>query len=97
MSTNANYKKKRTDDVSFNSSEVPAMQRDQKQYLPTSKIQAPYSPFSVVPSQGKNYQTSHLINIYNENRLAAMSHIKQMNPKYRNLIIPVLPDSINKF
>lgn len=36
-------------------------------------------------------------NFYNENRLSSMSHIKQINPKYKNYIIPVLPGLLNKF
>lgn len=61
-----------------------------------SKLPVPYSPIAVVPNC-KVIPSSNLINIHHESRLAAISHIKQMNPKYRNVIIPVLPDSIKKF
>jgi hypothetical protein len=33
---------------------------------------------------------------YIENRLNSMSHVKQINSKYRNSIIPVLPGAFNK-
>ena len=37
------------------------------------------------------------VSYFLENRLNSMSHIKQINPKFRNFIIPVLPSAFNKF
>jgi hypothetical protein len=51
------------------------------------------------PSKPINTKTEHkpIGSNYIENRLHSMSHIKLINPKYRNIIIPVLPGAINKF
>jgi hypothetical protein len=46
-------------------------------------------------SKMKNGQNITVSN-YFENRLNSMSHIKQINPLFRNFIIPVLPGAFNK-
>jgi hypothetical protein len=46
-------------------------------------------------SKMKNGQNIRVSN-YFENRLNSMSHIKQINHKFRNFIIPVLPGAFNK-
>jgi hypothetical protein len=56
----------------------------------------PYSPFKI-STANPSCNSKNNLTIYNENRLASISHIKLINPKYRNVYIPVLPDSINKF
>ena len=48
------------------------------------------------PSKIKIDQNSAEKSFYVENRLNSMSHIRQINSKYRNTIIPVLPVAINK-
>lgn len=69
----------------------------QSQQIPQQNIQNLQSA-----QTSKNYQSylsiqnPPVVSIFNENRLSAMSHIKQLNPKYKNHIIPVLPDLINK-
>jgi hypothetical protein len=51
----------------------------------------------IPPSLPSNISQIIIKTAYNENRLKSMSHIKQINPKYRNYIIPVLPGAFNKF
>lgn len=51
-----------------------------------------------VHHEGKNKnRSSSEVSKYIENRLNSMSHIKQINSKFRNFIIPVLPGAFNKF
>ena len=59
-------------------------------HIPNKKIH-PYS----IPSP--KFVQNPLEAVYTENRLQSMSHIKQMKPKYKNFIIPVLPGAFNKF
>ncbi len=84
---NDNYKKHRGLNYDY----------DSKQNIPNKPKIVPYSPFGGIHSGKNNAYNANYINNYNDHRLAAISHIKQMNPKHKNLIIPVLPDSINKY
>lgn len=55
------------------------------------------SNVNIPPTQPSNITQVIIKTAYNENRLKSMSHIKQINPKYRNYVIPVLPGAFNKF
>lgn len=44
-----------------------------------------------------NFNNTVLGSGYNESRLSSMSHIKQIAPRYKNYVIPLLPGVFNKF
>jgi hypothetical protein len=70
----------------------------------TEKIMSVLNNLKGTGSSPSNKPTSSKIKIENsceksfyiENRLNSMSHIKLINSKYRNSIIPVLPGAFNK-
>ena len=45
--------------------------------------------------QIKNINQQNLSNEYNIIRISSMSYVKQLNTKYRNNIIPVIPNRLN--
>lgn len=100
---NMNYKKKRMGEGGMNqmnqmNTSGDYSKRNDYNRNSTGRMGVPYSPFNQYQAEVRqNTSNPHIVNFYNEKRIASMSHIKQMNPKYKNLIIPVLPDALNKF
>jgi hypothetical protein len=47
-------------------------------------------------SKMDNFNTNVLGNTYKESRLASMSHIMILKPKYKNYVVPVLPGQFIK-
>ena len=66
------------------------------QFKQSNSINKNLPHVSIPPSQPLNVTQPIIKSAYNDNRLKSMSHIKQINPKYRNYIIPVLPGAFNK-
>ena len=64
----------------------------QKQFLLNSSklVNTPNKNVAVV---GKTSLNTSMNNYYQENRTQSMSHIRQLNPKNKNFIIPVLPSN----
>ncbi len=91
-----NFKRSRGDRTSTSSNKFPHNidHKNLKQFQPFNKN---ISHSNISQTQPTNITQSIIKNAYNENRLKSMSHIKQINPKYRNYVIPVLPGAFNKF
>ena len=96
---NENFKRTRGDKTSpsiSNSSENFPKNNDKIQFKQSNSINKNLPHVSIPPSQPLNITQAIIKSAYNDNRLKSMSHIKQINPKYRNYIIPVLPGAFNK-
>jgi hypothetical protein len=44
-----------------------------------------------------NFNQNVIGNVYNEQRLSAMSHIMILKPKHKNYVVPVLPGQFIKY
>jgi hypothetical protein len=86
--------KRHRGEANSHSSDKFSDHKNLNQYKPLNKNLSHVNT-SHVPASN-NIQTI-IKNVYTENRLKSMSHIKQINPKFRNYIIPVLPGAFNKF
>ena len=70
-------------------------QRIEKKSIPTEINSV--AKINIYHESKINNRLSSEVSKYIENRLNSMSHIKQINSKFRNFIIPVLPGAFNKF
>jgi hypothetical protein len=93
---NENFKRNRGDKTSSLSQPI-SNDIGQKNFNSYNPLNKNLSSAFIPKLQQTNITQSIIKNSYNENRLKSMSHIKQINPKYRNYIIPVLPGAFNKF
>jgi len=88
--------KRHRGEANSHSSDKFSIDIDQKKFNQYKPLNKNLSHVTLNLPASNNIQTI-IKNVYTENRLKSMSHIKQINPKFRNYIIPVLPGAFNKF